>query len=428
MSSNQFPAGWKKALQFSLFEAIFGRRSRRFMMGASIPTGPLAFDSGQDPVPLNEPEKIMILAAMSGDTGLHFAHMYNAHYAPHIPNYAGTASGRTFPSAAGFHTSEIFFTDDEGIYFFGTRDAPPPDLKDGADLNDFGEFIENHRKRIKKISDTRLRLPFKEPHISGHNTWIVNRPGTFLVVPVADIAQHQIANICFYLQNGYAMYDDISKTAIPGLDRYKNLYRQDNLLPLSLVEQDSLVESSSELVLSCFAGTLILQAMGLGGWMFNGMNPYSVLGASGDPEVPGFGFRYDTDERWILPNPTGLPGVFEGFCPPHYADMREAVEAFAERKFGYGGPFNPKTPGSWKDTPLVRGSAQIYSEEFKQCVAVQAQYTYDLFGKFPGTVPSILAYMYLQAGHLDLEFYDNYFKPGSYLQTHADHFKNWHSR
>ena len=36
------------------------------------------------------------------------------------------------------------------------------------------------------------------------------------------------------------------------------------------------------------------------------------------PEVPGLGFRYDTDERWPLPNPTGLEGVFEGYCPPHY--------------------------------------------------------------------------------------------------------------
>lgn len=36
-----------------------------------------------------------------------------------------------------------------------------------------------------------------------------------------------------------------------------------------------------------------------------------MLGASGDPEVPGFCFRSDTDERWSLPNPTGLPGALE---------------------------------------------------------------------------------------------------------------------
>jgi hypothetical protein len=80
--------------------------------------------------------------------------------------------------------------------------------------------------------------------------------------------------------------------------------------------------------------------------MYDGVNRLSVLGASGDPNVPGLGFRFDMDkERWSIPNPIGLPGVFEGYCPPHYKNMREAVEALAKRKFGEGGVYNPNTPG-----------------------------------------------------------------------------------
>jgi hypothetical protein len=172
---------------------------------------------------------------------------------------------------------------------------------------------------------------------------------------------------------------------------------------------------------------LMLQAMGLGGWMFDGIDRHVMLGASGDPQVPGLGFRYDTDERWSIPNPTGLPGVFEGYCPPHYPDMRTAVEAFAQRKFGPGGPFNSDTPGPWKESGRVRMSAQVHDEEFKECVALQAQYIFDRFGKFPGTVPSIFSLMYLQAHHLDLDFYDHYFGPGAYLPTHAEHMARWHS-
>jgi hypothetical protein len=52
-------------------------------------------------------------------------------------------------------------------------------------------------------------------------------------------------------------------------------------------------------------------AMGLGGWMFDGIDRFSMLGASGNPDVPGLGFRYDEDERWPTPNPTGREGV----CP-----------------------------------------------------------------------------------------------------------------
>jgi hypothetical protein len=53
--------------------------------------------------------------------------------------------------------------------------------------------------------------------------------------------------------------------------------------------------------------------------------------------------------------------------------MRDAVEALANRKFGEGGVYNPNTLGAWSDSPKVRGSAVPYTEEFKECVALQAQ-------------------------------------------------------
>jgi hypothetical protein len=106
--------------------------------------------------------------------------------------------------------------------------------------------------------------------------------------------------------------------------------------------------------------------------------------------------------------------------------MAAAVEAFAARKFGPGGPFNADTPGAWSDSPRVRGSAALHDDAFKACVALQAQYVYDTFGKFPGTVPSVFVLNYVQAHHLDLGFYDELFKPGAYLRTHAEHMERWH--
>jgi hypothetical protein len=107
--------------------------------------------------------------------------------------------------------------------------------------------------------------------------------------------------------------------------------------------------------------------------------------------------------------------------------MHAAVEKLCERKFGPGGPFHPETPGPWKESAKVRAAAQVHSQEFRECVALQAQYVFDHFGKFPGTVPSIFLITYLQAHHLDLEFYDRFYKPGSYLRTHAMHMERWHS-
>lgn len=106
--------------------------------------------------------------------------------------------------------------------------------------------------------------------------------------------------------------------------------------------------------------------------------------------------------------------------------MRVAVEAVCERKFGEGGPFHEKTPGPWQDSPKVRSAALVHDERFRECVAYQAQYLFDTFGKFPGTVPSMFVMMYLQAHHIDLEFYDQFYRPGAYLQTHKKHKERWH--
>jgi hypothetical protein len=431
LSSEQQTAAEIEALSelaaFPLLEALYGRRSRRFALGDEIPDGPLAYRSRHEPLPLTELERMLVLSAMGGTTGWHYSITRHARYAPHVSNYAAGAAGRTFPSAAGFHTAELFFTDDSGLYFFPTRDAGA--LVDPAtDAVTPELMVERHRELLRRLSDGRLYLPAEEPYLEGHNTWCANVPGSLLVIPVADIAQHLIAILSFFVQNGYAIYDDVNDCKIAGLEEFSGLVDVEEPFPLTFSEQYALTEATAELATACYAGVLMLQAMGLGGWMFDGIDRFSMLGASGNPDVPGLGFRYDEDERWSTPNPTGREGVFEAYCPPHYPDMAAAVEAFAERKFGPGGPFNRDTPGAWSDSPGFRGAAQVHDEEFKACVALQAQYIFDTFGRFPGTVPTVFIMNYVQAHHLDLDFYNRFFKPGAYLRTHAEHMPRWHGQ
>ncbi|WP_373048337.1 hypothetical protein [Vulgatibacter sp.] len=423
---SDLPPGLEEALGFPLFAALFGRRARRFALGAAIPDGPLAFTSRYEPHPLSELERLLVVTAATGNTAWHHLITRNARYAPHLSNYCGAAGGRTFPSAAGFHTSQLFFTDDSGIFFVDTRDAPALVDRQADGALDAEALLAAHRGQIRQLEAGRLHLPREEPYMEGHNTWNVNVQGSLLLIPVGDLAQHVLATLCYYLQNGYVLTDDVHGAPFPGLERFRHLADVENPLPLSFVEQLALGELSVELGASCYAGMLSLQAMGLGGWMFDGLSPQALLGASGDPAVPGLGFRYDERPGWPVPNPTGRAGVFEAFCPPHFPDMRAAVEALVRRKFGPGGPFHRGTPGPFRDSPGVRGSAQVHDEAFQACVALQAQTIFERFGKFPGTVPSVLVLMYLQAHHLDLEFYDTHFAPGAYLSTHAHHFEKWH--
>lgn len=426
MGSKDLPPGFRDMMAFGLLDALTGRRSRRFFLGAEIPDGALAFRSRHAPMPLSELEELLVVAACGGNTGWNDLIVRAERYAPHLSNYAGAAGGRTFPSAAGFHTSKTFFTDDEGVYVLDNRDAPAVEERapDGSLALD--AVLDGLRGRVTKLREGRLGLPPEVPYVEAHNTWVVNRPGTLLVIPVGDLAQHVLLGLCYMLQNGYVLTDDVHRRAVPGLERFARLYDEGRTWPITFLEQWSMAEVVAELSTSCYAGALTLQAMGLGGWMFNGVDAFSVLGASGDPSVPGLGFRFDVNDRWPYPNPTGLAGVMEGFCPPHFADMRAAVDAVCARKFGPGGPFHAATPGPWNDSAKVRSAAEVHSEEFRACVALQAQYVFDAFGKFPGTVPSMLAFTYLQAQHIDLEFYDHHFRPGAYLETHARHMERWH--
>jgi len=417
--------GLDLAARFPLIEAIHGRRSRRFAKGATIPGGPLAYTSKADPAPLSQTEQMLLLATVAGNTGWSNLIPHNRFYAPNIPNYAGAAGGRSFPSAAGFHTVEFFFTDDNGTYFLPTRDMPAVEAEKPDGATDLAGWITAHRERIVQLDDRRLKVPRAPQHMEMHNEWCANVPGSTLIIPVADLAQHMILALAYVVQNGACIYDDINGRTIPGIERFSSLIDIANPYPLSYLEQLGVTEVTVESSTACYAGALMLQALGLGGWMYEGLSPFTVLGASGDADVPGLGFRFDIIAGNPLPHFTGREGVFEGHTPPHFPTMRSAVEAVAERKFGPGGPFNRATGGPYRNNAAVRGAAAPMGEDFVDCVSLMAEYVHHTFGRFPATVPAVHTLMYLQAHQLDTGFYDAHFGPGAYLQTHADHDRNW---
>ena len=79
-----------------------------------------------------------------------------------------------FPSAAGFHTSQTFFTDDDGVYVLEMRDAQAfADRADDGTL-DLEEFATETWKKVRKIQDGRLKFPAEVPYTEAHtrrNHW-----------------------------------------------------------------------------------------------------------------------------------------------------------------------------------------------------------------------------------------------------------------
>ncbi len=98
-----------------------------------------------------------------------------------------------------------------------------------------------------------------------------------------------------------------------------------------------------------------------------------------------------------------------------------AAEAFAERKYGAGGPFNCATPGTWSDSRGFHGSAHVRGVSGAVCTRHLRQ----VLGERADGVHHELRFRPTTWGP---DFYDRFFKPGAYLRTHAEHMKRWYDQ
>jgi hypothetical protein len=414
--------------EFPLIEAIFGRRARRFGLGMEIPSGPLAFQSRHDPLPLTAFERDLLVAAATGVSGWNFGIPFTPAESPGGCSYAVRLTGRTFPSGAAIHTSELFFTDDTGTYMVKTRDVRPLRLREVEGMSDAKRALAVCRRATVQLSDTRLEIPRQPPHMSEHNLWNANAPGSLLFIPVVDMSQRALASMCLQLINGGYLYDDFGKRVCGDLAPFfrSGLLQEHRRVNLSGFEQNQLANATAETAILGHNITLMMQAMGLGGWLYTGINANTALGAFAVDGIPGLGFRFTRRDDWSGPNPIGLDGHYEGMCPPYHPDMRAAAQAFVRFKFGPGGTYDPATPGPFQRTGAVKGSVKPYSEEFAAALGEMAQYLHDTYGRFPATMPTMVMRIIVQAQHIDTEFYDAHFDKGAYLDTHAQHLARWH--
>jgi hypothetical protein len=417
-------------LEFPLLQALFGRRARRFGLGMEIPSGPLAFTSRKDPVPLTALEQMILVAAATGVSGWNFGVPFGPRTPDAHAEFTLRFTGRPAPTAAGLGTPALFFTDDDGCYCARTRDVRPEAMRVlvGGEAALEG-VLATCREHTIRIGDGRLDVPSSPPHILPPNLWWANKPGSTLFMPVGDASEECLGFLALMIRHGIMVVDHETGRPAGDLEPFvrSGLLDREKRLPLAELLADVHESLCLELAFVGHNIVLALQAMGLGGLYFNGMDGLSALGASARDGVAGLGFRFVEDERWITPNPVGLDGVYEALCPPYYRDMRGAVEVFVARKFGPGGAYDPDTPGPWRESAGVKRTVAPYSAEFVDCMAAVAQYIYDKYGKFPGIRSTIVLPGFVQAHHLDTDFYDAYYREGAYLETHARHMERWHS-
>jgi hypothetical protein len=425
-AANEWSEMLKEINDFPLFKALFNRRSRRFGWGMEIPHGPLQYKSNLPPTPIDDFERSVILAAGLGASGWH-------HGIPHttpqegLCNYSARYTGRTTPSAAGIGNSDLFFTQDDGTYYVSTRDAINEGNWCDTKLNSAESLVHVVRNHTRKLSDQRINPPRVAPHYSAHNFWNGNTEGSTLFIPVGNVSEQLLGLLFIAVGSGYTIFDDANGRPAGALQKFaqSGLIDLQKKYPLSYLEQYVLTTSAVEMGVMGHNMSLALQPLGLGGWFYSGINPFTMMGAYAAKGVPGLGFSFEKKDGWGVPNPLGIEGLYQAYSPPFYKNMRAAVESFLDLKFGANGGYNPNTAGPFQDNQEIKQQVSMPSEELIDAVVETSEYIYDTYGKFPGTVPSIFIRYYTQAHRLETGFYDKFFRENSYLGTHTRNVKRW---
>ena len=71
--------------------------------------------------------------------------------------------GRPHPSAVGSHRTELFFTNDDGVFLFRGTEQKMTKMKEYETPDDRDKILDFYRKHTVKLSDKRLDLPRQTP-------------------------------------------------------------------------------------------------------------------------------------------------------------------------------------------------------------------------------------------------------------------------
>src|SRR5262245_44209674 len=154
----------------SLLTALRERRSRRFGLGMKIPSGPLAFQSKRQPVPLSEDEEAAMVFAACGITGHALADLcYSKDDGGNI--LAGLVA-RTIASGDGLQTVALVVTNDKATYLIRRpRELPAGEIPELIALGQRGAFTDLYRRCRVKIKDGRAVTPATPLFNINANRW-----------------------------------------------------------------------------------------------------------------------------------------------------------------------------------------------------------------------------------------------------------------
>ncbi|MDR1185042.1 MAG: nitroreductase family protein [Coriobacteriales bacterium] len=396
----------------NLFDVISHRRSHRQYPGTSFP-----LQLGYDPQPpkpaepLSKAELALLCYAAAGYNGL----IMNELMAIPAVSYL---QGRTISSGDNSQKSQIVFTNDDGVFLYKPR--PTTKMVRISCPEELQEVVNAFDNEVIQLEGTKREL---EMGLMGGELEKPKGQTIFFPLIQPSDSLYKFAAISVVEGLGYYFTDDdgnpIGDTSfIEKLNLTKKMpisemgkqTHQWNVLEAGFITQNLLLAAES---------------MGLAACPFAGFAEPVILG--GTPLTRGLRARFTTDKNGAL-NPVGIDGVCEAPVPP-YIDVRDAVEASIRARFAEGGAYNKNTPSALtpeNHVKFVEGTVQ-YTEDMIQYMRGVMGWVYDQNGRLPASAPSLSVPIGIYIAHVDVEFYEKYYRPGAINERHINHNALWHS-
>lgn len=460
--------GLADLLRYPLMSALAERRTRRIARGVSVDAASLSHSSTNAPKSLSPLEEAVLIVS-TGLTGpvMHDGPLKRPDGGDELGSPFTHVIGRTASSPDNAHATSFFLINDHGIWLIKTpRDQDARQLLGALPLA-WEDWSEDDWLRIAnavkvQISDTRLEFPRTFPYYLGWNKQTSNVPGTTILFPVVDCTRQYInalltvlaepdgqrpvlvddwqafepadlAEAAVWLGAQFGFPKRIPYQPIGGIKWVQNGFcNRDLSAPLGLQRA---LRTDYESFFLLQNVTLVAQAMGLGGWIHSSIFAPWVLHRDPAKGWLGLGFRFlEPDKTWGLrwpplpatqPNPVGIDGVLEGLCPPYVGSMNEAVDVFVAEKYGPKGMYGDtatfaapyKNPADAEE--YLRHQVPCSPKAIEYCKEI-CTYLFDKYGRFPAHVDAFyVPGIWLQCSHLEIEYYEKFFKPSQFRQQAA---------
>lgn len=392
-----------------LFETMYRRRTRRFPQGGKLLSrrAGLNYNSKEQPIPLSELETAILCFATSGITGVTVEEI--RHLLGHL-----TVIGRTAASPCASLTLHLFFSNDEGVFYYKTDctdEIIPKKRVRTKTLEDRKEILEDYKKNTTKLKDGRIDIP--RDVIGSAFESMVNLPGTTLFIPIADTTREYI-NLLFtgLAQFRWQLWDEV-KNQPAGVGKWiDDGFLNGNRMTITQYESMLPWLCNLEAGMAMQNLSLAATAMGLGSFMMHTIDLPTVMRS--------LNMHFEQLEREPFPqatvNPVGIDGILEGYCPP-YRTVEEAVEEIAAKKWGSEGIYGKKG----YDLPKPK----IY-ESIVEITKSYCSYVYETYGRIPKYHDAMFIPILAQIHHLDTGFYEKFF-PEYLDEMDKAHMSTWHS-